>query len=212
MSEAMEANDLVVRHLVVALQDCYDTATTTGHNLPEMLREALEYLAVSYGSIEALVGQRPGSWEAGHVRQLAAGAEHLFDVALRNEAAALGHRITYDRDLAGSVTWRCSCHVTTTVDRGRPGRLPGLADDTTHIREVVEEHLRVSAERLGHVPLWSPGEPVSCSCRWPSAIEAGGATILDHFRRVIAPAAPSPGERAAELARRYGASPEGATS
>lgn len=187
----MDANDLVVRNLVAALQDCYDAAAGTGHNLPEMLREALEYVAVGYGSIEALVAQRPGSWEADHVRQLAAGAESLLGQALRNEAAELGHRITFDRDVAGSVTWRCSCHG------------PAMADDMAHVREVVAEHLRVGAEGLGHVPQWLPGEPVSCSCGWPSALEEGGATILDHFRRVIASPPPSPGERAAELARRY---------
>jgi hypothetical protein len=80
-----------------------------------------------------------------------------------------------------------------------------------HIREVVEEHLRVTAAELGHVPVWTPGGPVSCSCGWPNALEANGATILDHFRRVFSPPAASPAERAAELARRYSAQDEEAT-
>jgi hypothetical protein len=156
MSEAMEANEVVVRRLVAALQDCLETAAETGHNLPEMLREALEELAVTYRSVEALVAQRPGSWEAEHVRQLAAGAEFLFDEALRDEAKALGHRITYDRDLAGTVSCQCDCgwpHNTEPPWDQHP------SDDMAHVRQVVEEHLQVTAKPLGHVPTWSPGEP-----------------------------------------------------
>jgi hypothetical protein len=206
MSEAIDTNELVVRQLAAALQDCLETAAETGHNLPEMLREALEELAVTYRSVEALVAQRPGSWEAEHVRQLAAGAEYLFDEALREEATALGHRITYDRDTAGAVSCRCTCGWPHNTE---PPWDQHLLDDMAHVRQVVEEHLQITAMPLGHVPIWSPGEPVSCSCGWPNALEAGGATILDHFRRMIAaPPPPSPGERAAELARRYGAQGE----
>lgn len=197
MSEAMESNDLVVRNLVAALQDCYDAAAKTGHNLPEMLREALEYVAVDYRSIEALVAQRPGSWEAEHVRQLAAGAQAQFDQALRNEAAELDHRVTYDHDPALLMAWRCSC--------GWPENASWpQATVMQHVRAVVEDHVVAAADKAGHVPVWTDGSPVSCSCGWPNALEVGGATILDHFRRATAPPAPSPGERAAELARRYG--------
>ena len=62
MRTTTELNELVVRRLSAALQDCLETAGETGHNLPEMLREALVELAVSYRSVEALVAQRPGSW------------------------------------------------------------------------------------------------------------------------------------------------------
>jgi hypothetical protein len=208
MSETTELNELVVRQLAAALQDCLETAGETGHNLPEMLREALVELAVTYRSVEALVAQRPGSWEAEHIRQLAAGAQHEFDEALRDEATALGHRIVYDRDLLDAVTCRCTCSWPHTTEPA----WTRYVDDMVHVREVVEEHLRVTAAGVGHVPIWTPGKPVSCSCGWPNAIEADGATILDHFRRVISPPPPSPGERAAELARRYGNHDEEATA
>jgi hypothetical protein len=207
MSEAVEANENVVRRLVSALQDCLEAAAETGHNLPEMLREALVDLAVTYRSVEALVAQRPGTWEADHVRQLAAGAQHEFDEALRAEALALGHRITYERDLVDVVVCRCTCGWPHTSDPA----WTRYVDDMAHIREVVEEHLRVAAAELGHVPVWAQGDSVSCSCGWPNALEAGGATVIDHFRRVFSPPAPSPGERAAELARRYSAQDEEAT-
>ena len=45
-------------------------------NLPEVLRDALETLAVEKGDSEMLVVHRPGSWEADHVRRLAAGADY----------------------------------------------------------------------------------------------------------------------------------------
>jgi len=208
MSEVVEANENVVRRLVSALQDCLEAAAETGHNLPEMLREALVDLAVTYRSVEALVAQRPGTWEADHVRQLAAGAQHEFDEALRAEALALGHRITYERDLVDVVVCRCTCGWPHTSDPA----WTRYVDDMAHIREVVEEHLRVTAAELGHAPVWTPGGPVSCSCGWPNALEANGATILDHFRRVFAPPAASPAERAAELARRYSAQDEEASA
>jgi hypothetical protein len=194
MSEAMEAEQLVMRQLVAALQDCLETAAETGHNLPEMLREALESLAVSYRSVEALVAQRPGSWEAEHVRALAAGAQHEFDEALRQEAGLLGHRLTYNRDLVGHISAACACG----------GWSGSHGEDMLHVRSVVEEHLRVGAAAAGHQPLWRDGHPITCTCGWPNALEEHGATILDHFRRVLAPPPPSPAERAAELARRYG--------
>jgi hypothetical protein len=197
MSEPMDTSELVVRQLTVALQDCLETAGATGHNLPEMLREALEALAVECRSIEALVAQRPGSWEAEHVRQLAGGAQALFDQALKNEAAALGHGLTYDHDPAVLLPYRCSC--------GWPANASWpQATAMQHVRAVVDDHLVAAADEAGHVPVWTDGGPVSCACGWPNALEEGGATILDHFRLAIAPPAPSPGERAAELARRYG--------
>ena len=203
MSEVVEANENLVRRLVSALQDCLEAAAETGHNLPEMLREALVDLAVTYRSVEALVAQRPGSWEAEHVRQLAAGAQFEFDEALRDDAAGLGHRITYDRDLAGTVSCRCSCGWPEVAVLAAPAWAVDV-DDMGHVREVVEEQLRVAAAELGHVPVWTPDGTVSCPCGWPNALEARGATVLDHFRRMIAaPPPPSPGERAAELARRY---------
>jgi hypothetical protein len=198
MSEVMEANRLVVRQLAAALQDCLETAAETGHNLPELLREALEELAVSYRSIEALVAQRPTCWEAEHVRQLAAGAQYEFDEALRQEAGLLGHLLAYDRDLADHVVAACSCG----------GWSGSRGEEMSHVRGVVEERLRVGAAAAGHQPLWRDGHPITCTCGWPNAIEERGATILDHFRRILMPPPPSPAERAAELARRYGAQDE----
>lgn len=203
MSEVSDANKNVIHRLALALQDCLGTAAGMGHNLPEMLREALEELAVSYRSIEALVAHCPSSWEADHVRQLASGAQHQFDEELRAEAAVLGHLFTYDRDLLGSVCGRCSCGWPHTSEPA----WTRYVDDMAHVREVVEEHLRVRAAELGHTPVWLPGE-LSCSCGWPDAVEGGeGLSILDHFRWVITPPPPNPAQRAAELARRYGASP-----
>jgi hypothetical protein len=197
MSDAMDTSELVVGQLTAALQGCLETAGETGHNLPEMLSEALVALAVQYRSVEALVAQRPGSWEAEHVRQLAAGAQYKLDQALRNEAAELDHQILYDDDPAVLMPYRCSC--------GWPANASWpQAEAMQHVRAVVEDSLVAAADEAGHVPVWTDGGPVSCSCGWPNALEEGGATILDHFRLVIAPPAPSPAERAAELARRYG--------
>lgn len=43
-----------------------------GPNLPEMIRASLEWLGAIKGGTEALVRHRPGSWEAEHIRALAA--------------------------------------------------------------------------------------------------------------------------------------------
>lgn len=43
-----------------------------GLNVPELVRGALEVVAAEVGGVEELVAHRPGSWEADHVRSLAA--------------------------------------------------------------------------------------------------------------------------------------------
>lgn len=76
----------VQAQLVAALAAAYqlgeDTTTDRGGpvpawaNLPEQLRDALEELGRRQGGSEVLVSHRPGSWEAQHVRALAAGADY----------------------------------------------------------------------------------------------------------------------------------------
>lgn len=200
--EAAELAERAVDTLRQALSNCLDVADQTGHNLPEMLREALEEVAISRRSVHTLVRHRPGSWEAQLVMQLAEGAQAHFDEALRDEAAELGHRITYDRNPAppdgdGAVRVRCSCGwgPTGLVADGRP------IDDMAHVREVVEMALRARAAELGHTAQWSPGEPVACSCGWPQGLEVHGARILDHLRTAVA----APASTAAQLAARTAA-------
>lgn len=53
-----------------------------GHDIAEWLAAALAQAAARLGSTEALLANRPGSWEASHVRALLAGTvgdddEHL---------------------------------------------------------------------------------------------------------------------------------------
>lgn len=48
-------------------------------SFPDDLRAVLEELARRLGGTEALVGTRPGSWEADHIRALAAGADYDLD-------------------------------------------------------------------------------------------------------------------------------------
>jgi hypothetical protein len=61
-----------VPDLVDSLRRAHQLCDTTGDNLPELLREALERLATELGGTEQLVRHRPGSWEAENVKQLAA--------------------------------------------------------------------------------------------------------------------------------------------
>jgi hypothetical protein len=60
-----------VSDLVDSLRRAHQLCDTTGDNLPELLREALEQVATELGGTEQLVRHRPGSWEAENVRQLA---------------------------------------------------------------------------------------------------------------------------------------------
>jgi hypothetical protein len=64
--------ETVVADLVEALRQTHRLCDTTGNNLPELFREALERLGREVGGVEELVRHRPGSWEAEHVRRLAA--------------------------------------------------------------------------------------------------------------------------------------------
>jgi hypothetical protein len=50
-----------------------------GGSFPDDLRAVLEELARRLGGSEALVETRPGSWEAHHIRALAAGADYDLD-------------------------------------------------------------------------------------------------------------------------------------
>jgi hypothetical protein len=72
VSHATAHRDLVAS-LRTVWQHC--EAHGGGTNLPEMLRSALEVVASELGSTHHLVTHRPGSWEADHIRDLAASAD-----------------------------------------------------------------------------------------------------------------------------------------
>lgn len=62
--------------------DAITAALREGRDVAEFLAHALCYVAAAEGGIEAVLRNRAGSWEAGHVRQLMAGTvgedeEHL---------------------------------------------------------------------------------------------------------------------------------------
>jgi hypothetical protein len=68
---------IVHEALVEAIRNAWDVVDHYGvGNLPEMLRGALEQVGRDLGGSHALVRHRPGSWEANHVRGLAAGADY----------------------------------------------------------------------------------------------------------------------------------------
>lgn len=71
--------DWTLHILEDALQAAWLTCEDTSCNLPELLRSALEALAVNLGSVEAVIEHRSGSWEAGHVEALAAGANWILE-------------------------------------------------------------------------------------------------------------------------------------
>lgn len=60
---------------VEALAQLELECAVTGGSFPDDLREVLEALARRLGGSEALVETRPGSWEADHIRALAAGVD-----------------------------------------------------------------------------------------------------------------------------------------
>jgi hypothetical protein len=70
---------LAQTQLVDALANALATAELTGCNLPEMLRDALEEVAVERHSVHALIAGNPSSSEAAHVHALAAGAHHRLE-------------------------------------------------------------------------------------------------------------------------------------
>lgn len=71
--------DWTLHNLEDALQAAWQTCDDTSCNLPELIRAALESLAVDLGSVHALTQHRPGSWEATHIENLAAGAEWILE-------------------------------------------------------------------------------------------------------------------------------------
>lgn len=70
--------DTATRQAVAAIT----AALTEGRDVGEFLAHSLCYVAAGEGSIGAVLRNRPGSWEAGLIRQLMAGTvgedgEHL---------------------------------------------------------------------------------------------------------------------------------------
>jgi hypothetical protein len=63
--------DALTAALVAAEAACEANAWS----FPDLLRECLEGVALELGGVEALVRTRPGSWEADHLRALAAMAD-----------------------------------------------------------------------------------------------------------------------------------------
>lgn len=64
--------------------DAITAALREGRDVAEVLAHALCYVAAAEGGIEAVLRNRSGSWEAGHVRNLMEGTvgpdgEHLDD-------------------------------------------------------------------------------------------------------------------------------------
>jgi hypothetical protein len=74
----MTTMDATTRQAVTAIT----AALQEGHDVAEFLAHALCYVAAQQGGIDAVLRNRPGSWEADHVRRLMAGTvgedgEHL---------------------------------------------------------------------------------------------------------------------------------------
>lgn len=65
--------------LTTALRRAETRCHRDGYSFPDMLREALEAVAVGLGGTDELVRTRPGSWEAGHLRDLAMAADWTID-------------------------------------------------------------------------------------------------------------------------------------
>ena len=61
--------DEATRQAVTAIT----TALRDGRDVAEFLADALCYVAAAEGGIDEVLSNRPGSWEAGHIRELMAG-------------------------------------------------------------------------------------------------------------------------------------------
>jgi hypothetical protein len=71
----LEAGRPPIEGLAAVLGAAEQWCQENGASFPDLLREVLEVMAADLGGTEGLVRTRPGSWEAQHLRALAAGAD-----------------------------------------------------------------------------------------------------------------------------------------